>query len=143
MMPSAALSHAPRSVPLRRRIKVRTAVAAARLLATRSPERIRLILTRLHRNTAPASHARATTAHHEVIAVSLACAGPTACLARSLATVLLCRLDGGWATWCLGVRRISPFSAHAWVEADGRPVGEYLPPGYLQTFFTVPEQPPW
>ncbi|MFJ8716444.1 lasso peptide biosynthesis B2 protein [Streptomyces violaceus] len=30
-------------------------------------------------------------------------------------------------TWCSGVRT-SPFAAHAWVEADDRPVGD--PPGH-------------
>jgi hypothetical protein len=31
-----------------------------------------------------------------------------------------------------------PFGAHAWVEAEGRPVGEDYPPDYFRTFFTVP-----
>lgn len=47
-----------------------------------------------------------------------------ACLPRSLAIVLLCRFRGAWPTWCAGVRRAAPFSAHAWAEVDGCSVGE-------------------
>jgi hypothetical protein len=71
------------------------------------------------------------------VAVSLHCAAREGCLARSLATVLLCRLRGGWPTWCVGARRLPPFAAHAWVEADGVMVGEDHPTDYFRTLFTV------
>lgn len=29
--------------------------------------------------------------------------------------------------WCIGAR-LMPYTAHAWIEADGRAIGEPLPP---------------
>ena len=49
---------------------------------------------------------------------------------RSIATALLCRMSGTWPTWRVGVRTVAPFSAHAWVEAEGKPVDEVEPAGY-------------
>ncbi len=136
-VPEAVFYH-PESVPLRRRIPTRLAVGVARLLATQPPRRIRIVLGWLRRGARPATFAEAKAARDNVVAVSLACAGREGCLPRSLATVLLCRVGGKWPTWCVGARRLAPFSAHAWVEADGVPVGEDYPPDYFRTFFTVP-----
>ncbi|MDQ3904596.1 MAG: lasso peptide biosynthesis B2 protein [Actinomycetota bacterium] len=136
-MPEAVF-YQPRSVALSRRMLVLLAVSAARLLATCSPQRIRRVLGWLHRGTQPATFAQAKAAREAVVAVSLTCAGRDGCLARSIATVLLCRLRGRWPTWCVGARRIPPFGAHAWVEAGGVPVGEEFPPDYFRAFFTVP-----
>jgi transglutaminase superfamily protein len=136
-MPEAVFYH-PRSVALPRRMLVLLAVGAARLLATRSPQRIRRVLRWLHRGTRPATFDQAKAARDAVVAVSLTCAARQGCLARSLATVLLCRLRGRWPTWCVGVRRMPPFGAHAWVEANGVAVGEDFPADYFRTFFTVP-----
>lgn len=133
-----AITYRPRSVPLPRRTLAHVAVGAARLLAIQSPRRIRRLLDRVRRGARPASFAEAKAARDTVMAVSLACAGREGCLTRSLATVLLCRLRGQWPTWCVGVRRIPPFGAHAWVEAEGVPVDEGYPPNYFRTFFTVP-----
>ncbi|WP_241481557.1 lasso peptide biosynthesis B2 protein [Nocardiopsis gilva] len=69
--------------------------------------------------------------------VSTLCAGE-ACLQRSLATVLLCRMGGSQPTWCVGVRT-EPFQAHAWVEAEGAPVGEPMPADYYRPLIRVPE----
>ncbi len=136
-VPEAVFYH-PGSVPLRRRIPTRLAVGAARLLATQPPRRIRIVLGRLRRGARPATFAEAKAARDNVVAVSLACAGREGCLPRSLATVLLCRVRGQWPTWCVGARRLAPFSAHAWVEADGVPVDENYPSDYFRTFFKVP-----
>jgi hypothetical protein len=134
-----AVFHQPGSVPLPRRIVVHLAVGGARLLATRSPRRIRRVLGWLRRGARPATVEQAKAARDAVVAVSLACAGREGCLARSLATVLLCRLGGRWPTWCVGARRLPPFGAHAWVEADGVMVGEDdYPPDYFRTLFRVP-----
>ena len=134
-----AVFYQPRALPLRRRIVTRTAVGAARLLATRSPRRIRTVLGWLRRGAAPATFQQAKQARDDVVAVSLHCAAREGCLARSLATVLLCRLRGQWATWCVGARRLPPFAAHAWVEADGVMVGEdEYPPDYFRTLVSVP-----
>lgn len=133
-----AVPRYPRSVPPLRRIPAHLAVGAARLLATQPPSRIRRVLGRLYRGTRPATVDEARAARDDVVAVSLACAGREGCVPRSLATVLLCRLRGQWPTWCVGIRRIPPFGAHAWVEAEGVAVGEDYPPDYFRTFFTVP-----
>jgi hypothetical protein len=128
----------PRSVPLRRRAVAHLAVGAARLIATQSPGRIRTMLDWLRRGSEPASFEQTKTARDTVVAVSLTCAGREGCLPRSLATILLCRVQGQWPTWCVGARRFPPFGAHAWVEVDGLPVDEDYPPDYFRKFFTVP-----
>jgi Transglutaminase-like superfamily len=136
-MPEAVF-YQPRSVPLPRRIVTYLAVGAARLLATQSPRRIRMVLGWLRRGAKPATVEQAKAARDAVVAVSLACAAREGCVCRSLATVLLCRLRGRWVTWCVGARRVPPFAAHAWVEADGVMVGEDYPADYFRTLFTVP-----
>ena len=136
-MPEAVF-YQPRSVPLRRRVVAYLAVGAARLLATQSPRRIRAVLGRLRRGARPATVEQAKAAWDTVVAVSLVCAAREGCVPRSLATILLCRLRGRWATWCVGARRVPPFAAHAWVEAHGIMVGEDYPPDYFRTLFTVP-----
>ena len=50
-----AVFHQPRSVPLPRRIVARLMIAAARLLATQSPRRIRTVLGWLRQGASPAS----------------------------------------------------------------------------------------
>ncbi|MFH9426231.1 lasso peptide biosynthesis B2 protein [Streptomyces sp. NPDC017529] len=122
--------------PLGRRLAARAAVAAARLLARLPPRRIRAMLRVARRGAPPADYARALRARQDVTAVSTLCSGRY-CLQRSLATALLCRLGGVWPTWCTGVRT-SPFTAHAWVEAEGRPVGEPEDTTTYRTLLTVP-----
>ena len=128
----------PRSVPLPRRLLAHAVVGVARLLATRSPARIRAVLRVVRRGARPATAAEARAARDTVVAVSLTCAAREGCLPRSLATALLCRLGGSWPAWCVGARRLPPFAAHAWVEADGAMVGEDYPPDYFRTLLRVP-----
>lgn len=108
--------------PLRRRIVVHLAVGAARIVARLRPAHIRRLLELLRRGAVPATADQALAARADVVAVSVLCSGRY-CLQRSIATALVCRLRGVWPTWCTGVRT-PPFAAHAWVEVDGRPVGE-------------------
>ncbi|HZM79885.1 MAG TPA: lasso peptide biosynthesis B2 protein [Candidatus Limnocylindrales bacterium] len=122
--------------PWRIRLVAHLAVALARLLARQPPGRIRRLLLVIRKGARPATAIEASAARRAVVAVSLLCAGE-GCLQRSLATALLCRLRGSWPTWCTGVRTM-PFSAHAWVEADGVPVDEPHPPGRYQPVITVP-----
>jgi hypothetical protein len=137
-MPEAVF-YQPRSVPLPRRIMTYFGVGAARLLATQSPRRIRTVLGWLRRGARPATFELAKQVRGDVVAVSLHCAAREGCVARSLATVLLCRMRGQWPTWCVGARRLPPFAAHAWVEAEGVMVGEdEYPPDYFRPLFTVP-----
>ncbi|MEO3756281.1 lasso peptide biosynthesis B2 protein [Streptomyces sp. B6B3] len=133
------LARGPR-LPLRRRLAALLAVTAARLLAGRPPRRITVILRALRRGSTAATAEQAAAARGDVTAVSTLCAGE-GCLQRSLATVLLCRLHGTWPAWCTGVRT-DPFTAHAWVEVDGHPVGEPTGPGYYTPVIVVPPLTP-
>ncbi|WP_432742340.1 lasso peptide biosynthesis B2 protein [Streptomyces sp. JH002] len=109
--------------PFRHRIAARCAIGVALLLARLSPRRMRRAMEFLSRGARPADHAGALRARDAVVAVSVRCAGPW-CLQRSIATALLCRARGRWPDWYTGVRT-QPFRAHAWVAAEGRPVGEH------------------
>jgi Transglutaminase-like superfamily len=122
---------APR-IPWYRQLAPRCAAGLARLLVQLPPARLQRVLRLVSRGTRPASYAEAAWARQSVVSVSTRCAG-LGCLQRSVATALLCRARGRWADWCTGFR-IQPFGAHAWVEADGRPVDE---PGELSVFRTV------
>ncbi|MDU0289725.1 lasso peptide biosynthesis B2 protein [Saccharothrix longispora] len=113
-------------VTARDRIAVLAAVGVARVLARRSPDAIGAVLTRLARTARPSTYAEARLARHTVLTVSTRCCGDNACLPRSLATALLCRTRGHWPTWCAGVVAAPPFTAHAWVEAEGRMVDEFV-----------------
>lgn len=133
-----AVSHRPGSVPLPRRLVAYAVIGFARLLAARSPHRIRTVLGVLRRGARPATYEQAKAARDTVVAVSLTCAAREGCLPRSLATALLCRLHGNWPAWCVGARRLPPFAAHAWVEAEGVMVDEDYPPDYFRPLVRVP-----
>ncbi|MGW2184489.1 lasso peptide biosynthesis B2 protein [Streptomyces sp. NPDC001719] len=127
----------PVGVPLGHRLAARAVLPSALLLARLSPRRVRALLAVLRRGAAPAGRGRAQAARDAVCAVSLYCAGPRGCLPRSVAAALLCRVWGVWPTWCAGVRVVPPFAAHAWIEAEGRPVGEGVPDNYFSRLLTV------
>ncbi|HCT78285.1 MAG TPA: lasso peptide biosynthesis B2 protein [Micromonosporaceae bacterium] len=133
-----ALSRPAVTLPLRRRVITRFAVSLARLLALLPPRRIRSVLSLLRLGATPARYEEAKAARDAVLAISLACLGPKGCLPRSLATTLLCRMSGRWPSWCVGIRNLPPFGAHAWVEADGRLVDENMPDRYLSRLIVVP-----
>ncbi|MEU7133430.1 lasso peptide biosynthesis B2 protein [Streptomyces sp. NPDC046261] len=109
-------------MPLTTRLTARAAVAAALLLARLPPRHIRRILAAVRSGAVGATHAQAYAARQAVVSVSVTCAGK-GCLPRSIATALLCRMRGHWPVWRVGART-APFGAHAWVEAEGRAVGE-------------------
>lgn len=123
-------------IPPHRRVLPLAAVAVARMLARCWPARLRTVLEVLRRGARPATAEQAAAAREAVVAVSLRCAGAH-CLQRSIAAALLCRLRGRWPTWCMGVRT-NPFSAHAWIETDGEPVGEPHPAGYYRPLISIP-----
>jgi Transglutaminase-like superfamily len=128
-----------RKLPIRQRPAALIAVGAARMLAHLPPRRIRAVLTGLRRRAAPATYEQANDAREAILAVSVLCSGRY-CLQRSLAITLLCRIRGVWPTWCTGVRT-APFVAHAWVEAEGQPVGEPTEgSGYYRPLITIPPQ---
>ncbi|MFB4313075.1 lasso peptide biosynthesis B2 protein [Actinomadura sp. 21ATH] len=117
-----------------RRIAAWVVVVVARGLVRLSPGRLRRVLEAVRGGARPATVAEAAAARRAVVAVSVLCAGQ-GCLPRSVATALLCRLGGSWPDWCTGVLT-EPFRAHAWVEAEGAPVGEDT--GHYHKVMTVP-----
>ncbi|MCX4623442.1 lasso peptide biosynthesis B2 protein [Streptomyces albogriseolus] len=127
----------PTGVPLGLRLAARLVLVPAALLALLPPRRIRAVLRVLRRGAAPATAVQAQAARDALCAVSLRCTGPKGCLPRSLGAALLCRLRGTWPTWCAGVRGVPPFTAHAWIEAEGSLVGEGVPDGYFARLVTV------
>ncbi|GHI02105.1 polyketide beta-ketoacyl synthase [Streptomyces cellostaticus] len=131
----------PAGVPLSRRLAARLVLLPAIALALLPPRRIRTVLGILRRGARPATAAQAQIARDAMCAASLRCAGPKGCLPRSLGAALLCRLGGRWPTWCTGVRIVPPFTAHAWIEAEGRAVGEGLPDGYFARLVAVDPLP--
>ncbi|MEU8258101.1 lasso peptide biosynthesis B2 protein [Micromonospora inaquosa] len=137
------LAHHPGGLGLRRRLLVHAVVVVARLLSTQTPARIERALRRLRGGARPASREEAAVARRHTVMVSAFCSGPLGCLPRSIATVLLCRLQGSWATWRVGIRRYPPFGAHAWVEAGGGAVDEPYPDDFHIPLLTVTpaEQP--
>ncbi|MER6423556.1 lasso peptide biosynthesis B2 protein [Streptomyces sp. NPDC001137] len=119
------------------RLAARLVLLPAVVLALLPPRRIRAVLGVLRRGATPATTPQAQTARDAMCAVSLRCTGPKGCLPRSLGAALLCRLRGTWPTWCAGVRVVPPFTAHAWIEAEGRPVGEGVPDDYFARLVSV------
>jgi len=116
-------------------IGVKTAVGLARCLSRLPPHRVRRSLEIVRKGARPATAAQTLAARETVVGVSLYCAGE-ACLPRSIAVVLVCRAYGVWPTWCTGAR-LEPFRAHAWVEAEGEPVGEGFGAGELYSKMLV------
>ncbi|MBO1336285.1 lasso peptide biosynthesis B2 protein [Streptomyces sp. VRA16 Mangrove soil] len=120
--------------------RTRLAVALAFPLARLRPDRLRRTLAFLARGARPATYDETLAAYDSVVTTSRRCAGWYGCLPRSVSIALLCRTKGTWPTWHAGVRTAPPFAPHAWVEAEGRLVGErgeaseYAP---LMTVMTV------
>ena len=127
----------PTGVPFGQRLAARLVLAPATVLALLPPRRTRAVRRVRGRGAAPATAVRAQGARDALCAVSLRCTGPKGCLPRSLGAALLCRLHGTWPTWCAGVRVVPPFTAHAWIEAEGHPVGEGVPDGYFARLVSV------
>lgn len=128
---------ANRTGNLRLKLAGRLAVLVARSLRKKSPKKIQSVLRRLAKGARPAGYDEAARAREIVVGTSLLCTGPEGCLPRSIATAVLCRLQGTFPTWCAGVRVTPPFGAHAWVVAEGRDVGEPYPPGYHRVLLKV------
>ncbi|WP_103534549.1 lasso peptide biosynthesis B2 protein [Streptomyces sp. SM11] len=117
--------------------RLRTAIAAAFVLARLKPGRLRRVLARCARGARPASYAETLEVFEAVVATSRRCAGRYGCLPRSVAVALACRMSGVWPDWCAGVRAAPPFSPHAWVQAGGRTVGEQAEPADLRPLVVV------
>lgn len=131
----SALEHQVR-LPARQRMLALLVVGLARLLANLRPRRLRRVLEVARRGARPATEQQAHAARRAVVAVSVRCAG-RGCLQRSIAAALYCRALGCWPTWCTGVRT-SPFTAHAWIQVAGQPIGELYPAGYYRPLLIIP-----
>jgi Transglutaminase-like superfamily len=127
-------------LPLHHRAVALLAVGAARLMATRRPRQIRRVLELARRGARPATAQQALTARQAVVSVSLRCSG-NGCLQRAIAAAFYCRAHGSWPTWCTGVRT-NPFTAHAWIQVDGQPIGELYPAGHYRPLITIPPPHP-
>ncbi|WP_079056522.1 lasso peptide biosynthesis B2 protein [Streptomyces caeruleatus] len=138
---SDVLPDAPARASLPDRLLIGLIIPASRVLSRKSPRQLRKLLGRLAAGARPASYSEAKLARDQILTASPRCRGGSACLVRSLSVALLCRSRGVWPTWCVGVIATPPFSAHAWVEADGRVVDEPLDSADFRTFFTVPTDP--
>ncbi|MEU0566539.1 lasso peptide biosynthesis B2 protein [Nonomuraea sp. NPDC005983] len=120
--------------PWRLRPAALLAIALAWPLARCSPHRLRAVLQFLSMAARPATAEEAERARNAILGLSMRHGGPR-CLERSIAIALMCRLRGSWPDWCTGVST-HPFEAHAWVEADGRPIGEN-PDEIIHFFITM------
>lgn len=67
--------------------------------------------------------------------------GRAACLEISLTAAWLAALQGRTVTWCHGVQ-VRPYTFHAWVEADGLPVGEPATTSSFLRTMAIPARTP-
>ena len=135
---SVVLPAEPTRAPLGRRLSIGLAVPVARLLARRPPQELRGLLTRLTARARAASYAEAKLVRDQVLTHSPRCRGGRSCLIRSITVMLVCLVHGFRPQWCVGVVAAPPFTAHAWVEAEGRMVDEPVDSSYYRKFFSVP-----
>lgn len=113
----------PEEVPLGALWLARLALLLSAPLNWLRPSTIEKILSRLIRNSPPATKEQVQVIRDAVCTVSRRCRSQEGCLRRSLAVVVATRLKGKSVSWCTGCA-LDPFQAHAWVEVNHIPVGE-------------------
>ncbi|MBF6332534.1 lasso peptide biosynthesis B2 protein [Nocardia transvalensis] len=138
---SVILPDTPTKVSLPVRAQIHFFVTLSRILSRMPPARLRSLLAQLSTGARPATYSESKRARDVVLTASARCRGQSACLVRSLTIVLLCRTRGIWPTWCVGVLAAPPFTAHAWVEADGEIVDEPMRSTDFRKFFSIPARP--
>lgn len=121
-----------------KRCKVILAVMIAALIELMPISLMLGILSRLMRGVRESDTSETSTARAEVCGASARCLGE-GCLRRSIAVVVLCRMDGHCPTWKSGYQ-VNPFRAHAWVEVDGTPVDE---PEEVESYIVTLDQHPY
>ena len=121
-LPAAARRAEPQTVARRPH-----RIVAARLLlavTARRPAMLHRVLGAAARAARrDATIAEATTIHRTLTSASLRCASPYGCQPRSVALTVWCLLTRRRVSWVVGAAT-APLGLHAWVEAQGRPVGE-------------------
>lgn len=137
---SQVLPVTPVKIPILTGLAIRAVVRVAHVVSKQKPARLRRFLQAASRGSRPGVYTEVSRARNEILTVSTTCRGSSACLVRSTAVALLCRLRGSWADWCVGVMAEPPFRAHAWVEAGGRIVDEVAERGELMELFRVERQ---
>jgi hypothetical protein len=116
---------ASRHVPLVDRLVGAAGFAAAAILL-RLPFATLLRLVTTIKRLCCRRDATPAEAENAVLAAQMAgrwFPGRAACLEHSLAAVLSAAARGRAVDWCIG-GRLAPYASHAWIQAEGRPVGE-------------------
>ncbi len=111
-------------VPFGAKILARLALLFSGPLNHMSPGTIEKILKYLVKKNTVATIDQVKTARNAVCTVSNRCRSQEGCLRRSLAIVLMLWLQHKSVSWCTGYAQ-EPFRAHAWVELNDVPIGEY------------------
>lgn len=124
-----------KSASLRERALARIAVVIAFALLKATPRTVMSVLSFVVRGGARPGMDEVQRCRQLIVGVSLTCAGE-GCLPRSVATAVLSRMLGYGVSWRTGVRD-RPFTAHAWVEIDGVPVGETTSVASLSVLLAV------
>ncbi|MEV0621716.1 lasso peptide biosynthesis B2 protein [Nonomuraea sp. NPDC050404] len=140
----SSLAALPEPVPLTRRehLEGRLALISAwylLLLYRDSPRMLAAYLAGRARTMTAATAEQTAYARSVITTISPRCGSDRGCLLRSTATAFLCqRRHRSWPTWRTGMR-YPPLMSHAWLEAEGRPIGEDPSTIALYTVvFTVP-----
>lgn len=123
---------------LRHAILARVAASIARPLSMMPPGLLRRTLALVVKGTRRPAAADVLAWRDAVNSVSRRCAGD-GCLQRSVAVVLLGRFHGAAPAWKTGFRP-DPFTAHAWVEVDGVPIGEPEAVRHFHAVLSVPHR---
>ncbi|WP_032404574.1 MULTISPECIES: lasso peptide biosynthesis B2 protein [Nocardiaceae] len=134
---SDVLPHIPSTLGPLPTLGIKASVGIAKGLSRMPPNVLRSFLERIATGARPATYEEARLARDAVLTASPYSRGGSACLPRSLATVLVCRARGTWPQWCVGVLSSPPFTAHAWIEVDGVIVDEPMAKSDFSTFFSV------
>lgn len=98
-------------------------LGAVVLLRTPFPRLLATIAWLQQRTPRAANAQQAAEFVAAVAAAGRSARGRVACLERSLAVTLLGVVRRRRVEWCIGARLL-PYATHAWIEVDGRPVGE-------------------
>ena len=125
----------------RQRMAIRAAVMIANLMCKLKPARLERLMRLASRRTRAIDTELLEQLYDEICRVDPRVAGWRGCLPRSIAICLLCRWEGTWPDgWRSGIHRAPPFSAHAWIENEGRIVRQNNVPDDYRPLLTADGQ---